>query len=165
MIDAQEAEWAQAREARKAHRKEHIWEPYQAATPPPPGEFDYRCVGCGEQQRTMRVLGNCHYCGQRELLTRDHIVPRARGGVDESWNVVLACEKDNLAKSHDHPECPCSSCKSAVVQHLMMIETIRHYSPRWADALRSIYEHGPSASRTGMPTPSRFYASVDSLKA
>jgi len=43
----------------------------------------------------------CAYCGNvfKELnLTRDHIIPRSRGGVDKWTNVVTACERDNHKK-------------------------------------------------------------------
>lgn len=44
----------------------------------------------------------CLYCGSffnRQLLTRDHIVPTSRGGVDDWMNVVAACKRCNQFKS------------------------------------------------------------------
>jgi hypothetical protein len=43
----------------------------------------------------------CAYCGGlfKELsLTRDHVIPRSRGGADKWMNVVTACEKCNHKK-------------------------------------------------------------------
>lgn len=40
----------------------------------------------------------CQYCGVRDDLTFDHVVPRASGGVTSWENVVAACSKCNLKK-------------------------------------------------------------------
>lgn len=40
----------------------------------------------------------CQYCGSRENLTFDHVVPRARGGITSWENVVAACSACNLHK-------------------------------------------------------------------
>lgn len=40
----------------------------------------------------------CAYCGSRENITLDHIVPRARGGLDTSHNVVACCKSCNQSK-------------------------------------------------------------------
>lgn len=40
----------------------------------------------------------CAYCGE-EATTRDHIVPRSRGGKDEWMNVVAACQPCNASKN------------------------------------------------------------------
>ena len=49
----------------------------------------------------------CLYCGDRfpaEMLTRDHIEPRSRGG-SESWtNLVTACRRCNQRKGDSTPE-------------------------------------------------------------
>lgn len=53
----------------------------------------------------------CQYCGRKKLelkstefLTRDHIVPRSRGGQDEWENVVLACNTCNNKKGPRTPK-------------------------------------------------------------
>ncbi len=49
----------------------------------------------------------CMYCGQhfsREVLTRDHILPRSRGGKDVWTNVVSACRSCNQRKGARLPE-------------------------------------------------------------
>ena len=49
----------------------------------------------------------CLYCGQRfspVLLTRDHIIPRSRGGKDTWTNVASSCQRCNHAKGAKTPE-------------------------------------------------------------
>ncbi|MBK8006817.1 MAG: HNH endonuclease [Gemmatimonadetes bacterium] len=48
----------------------------------------HRCA-CGRHRRDL---------GPRERLTRDHLVPRARGGPDTWLNVVTACSTCNHHK-------------------------------------------------------------------
>ncbi len=46
----------------------------------------------------------CCYCGRQkrpELLTRDHIIPLSRGGLDHWKNVVTACKPCNQKKGAD----------------------------------------------------------------
>lgn len=54
-----------------------------------------------------RDRGTCMYCGRSyplRQLTRDHIVPRSRGGKDEWTNVTTACLRCNGAKGSRTPE-------------------------------------------------------------
>ena len=46
----------------------------------------------------LRDEFTCQYCGSRDDLTFDHVVPRARGGVTSWDNVVAACSTCNLRK-------------------------------------------------------------------
>lgn len=49
----------------------------------------------------------CAYCGVRyghDVLTRDHVHPRSRGGVDKWENVVTACGGCNKYKDNKTPE-------------------------------------------------------------
>ena len=41
----------------------------------------------------------CQYCGSREELTFDHVVPRSKGGMTTWENVVAACSPCNLRKA------------------------------------------------------------------
>lgn len=51
------------------------------------------------RQNIFRRDGNtCQYCGSRQDLTIDHVVPRSRGGVDSWENCVTACRKCNNKK-------------------------------------------------------------------
>jgi hypothetical protein len=44
----------------------------------------------------------CVYCGSTENLTLDHVRPKAKGGRDETNNLVPACRECNLSKSTTH---------------------------------------------------------------
>ena len=46
----------------------------------------------------------CQYCGSRERLTVDHILPRSRGGRDTWENLVAACTPCNNQKGNRMPE-------------------------------------------------------------
>lgn len=49
----------------------------------------------------------CLYCGEEfpdEQLTRDHVVPLSRGGLDRWSNVVTACRSCNTRKGNRTPE-------------------------------------------------------------
>ena len=58
----------------------------------------------------------CHYCGHK-ATTKDHIVPRARGGKDARWNLVDACFPCNNAKADAWPTCGCTTCLHAARKH------------------------------------------------
>ena len=62
----------------------------------------------------------CHYCElwyKKKHITRDHIVPRAWGGVDEDFNIVPACRGCNMAKGSKPPTCICAYCQNSIEQH------------------------------------------------
>lgn len=44
------------------------------------------------------VLGDCVYCG-RPGRTRDHVIPKSKGGTNAPWNLVPACRDCNSFKS------------------------------------------------------------------
>jgi hypothetical protein len=46
----------------------------------------------------------CAYCGSAHKLTIDHIVPRAKGGVDFTKNLLCACYKCNQDKAYSPME-------------------------------------------------------------
>ena len=46
----------------------------------------------------LRDRFTCQYCGDREDLTFDHLVPRSKGGHTTWENVVAACRRCNAAK-------------------------------------------------------------------
>lgn len=45
----------------------------------------------------------CQYCGSREELTFDHVIPRSQGGMTSWENIVTACAPCNLAKGGRTP--------------------------------------------------------------
>jgi 5-methylcytosine-specific restriction endonuclease McrA len=56
---------------------------------------DYQCQYCGRRQNELKT---------RESLTRDHLVPMSRGGVNEWSNVVTACSSCNTRKANRLPD-------------------------------------------------------------
>lgn len=70
----------------------------------------YRCQYCGRAGHELR---------QRESLTRDHVVPISRGGLNVWTNVVTACSSCNTRKSnHLVDECG---------MHLLQVPTEPHF--------------------------------------
>lgn len=62
----------------------------------------------------------CHYCGAKlrsGQVTRDHVVPRGRGGLDIRWNIVPSCRTCNGLKSDKWPTCGCSFCSRTRRRH------------------------------------------------
>lgn len=65
----------------------------------------------------------CHYC---ELLlntrtfSRDHIVPRALGGEDETYNIVPSCKQCNRMKCEHWTCCTCATCTSSIGKHAQL---------------------------------------------
>jgi 5-methylcytosine-specific restriction endonuclease McrA len=51
----------------------------------------------------LRDRFTCQYCGSRDDLTFDHVIPRSKGGVTEWENVVAACSPCNLKKGDRLP--------------------------------------------------------------
>jgi 5-methylcytosine-specific restriction endonuclease McrA len=51
----------------------------------------------------LRDRFSCQYCGTREDLTFDHVIPRSRGGLTTWENVVAACSPCNLRKGGHMP--------------------------------------------------------------
>ena len=43
----------------------------------------------------------CAYCGNKNNLTIDHVVPRCKGGTDFTKNVVCCCNSCNQRKGHE----------------------------------------------------------------
>jgi 5-methylcytosine-specific restriction endonuclease McrA len=52
----------------------------------------------------LRDRFTCQYCGAREDLTFDHVIPRSKGGITSWENVVAACSPCNLAKGNRLPQ-------------------------------------------------------------
>lgn len=51
----------------------------------------------------LRDRFSCQYCGSRDDLTFDHVIPRSRGGQTTWENVVAACSPCNLRKGNKMP--------------------------------------------------------------
>ena len=62
----------------------------------------------------LRDRFSCQYCGSRDDLTFDHLIPRSRGGQTTWGNVVAACSGCNLRKGNSRrtkPRCGRRSCR------------------------------------------------------
>ena len=64
----------------------------------------YKGVNLTRQNIFKRDNFECQYCGTRRDLTIDHVVPRAKGGVDSWMNLVAASKKCNAKKDDYTPE-------------------------------------------------------------
>jgi 5-methylcytosine-specific restriction endonuclease McrA len=65
----------------------------------------YKKVVLTRKNILRRDLYKCSYCGRGDLpLTIDHVIPRARGGVDSWENLVCACTICNNKKGDRTPE-------------------------------------------------------------
>lgn len=51
-----------------------------------------------EWEREQELPQGCVFCGSKEELTSDHLIPRNRGGDDSSDNLVLACRLCNTSR-------------------------------------------------------------------
>lgn len=70
-----------------------------------------------EPRRTPTKDGFCHYCGiWFDVLTKDHIVPRAKGGPDDAWNINWSCWQCNQDKADNLPDCECAKCRGAILR-------------------------------------------------
>lgn len=52
----------------------------------------------------LRDRFQCQYCGNKDDLTFDHLIPRSRGGMTRWDNVTTACAPCNLAKGGKMPK-------------------------------------------------------------
>lgn len=58
----------------------------------------------------------CQYCGSRDDLQADHVIPEALGGPTSLWNLVTACRTCNSGKSATLiGEVPTSALAAAIV--------------------------------------------------
>ena len=57
------------------------------------------------RRNVLRRDGNrCQYCGSRDRLTLDHVLPKSRGGPDTWENLVAACVPCNNRKGNRTPD-------------------------------------------------------------
>jgi HNH endonuclease len=64
----------------------------------------YRGVVLSRQNIFKRDGGCCQYCGAREDLTLDHVMPKSRGGRTSWDNLATACRRCNSKKGDFTPE-------------------------------------------------------------
>lgn len=64
----------------------------------------YKRVNLSRHNIFKRDRNRCVYCGSRDSLTIDHVLPRSMGGRDTWDNLVTACQKCNAKKGSMTPE-------------------------------------------------------------
>nr|WP_245846122.1 HNH endonuclease [Longibacter salinarum] len=64
----------------------------------------YKRVMLSRKNIIKRDRSTCQYCGSRDDLTIDHVLPKSRGGRDTWENLVTACVSCNNAKGDRTPE-------------------------------------------------------------
>jgi 5-methylcytosine-specific restriction endonuclease McrA len=64
----------------------------------------FRRVELNRRNLFKRDKNTCVYCGSKENLTVDHVIPRSRGGKTIWDNVVTACHSCNNKKDNKMPE-------------------------------------------------------------
>jgi len=64
----------------------------------------YRQILLSRKNILRRDQHSCQYCGVRDRLTIDHVMPRSRGGRDAWENLVAACVPCNNRKGNRTPD-------------------------------------------------------------
>ncbi len=64
----------------------------------------YKGVVLSRQNIFRRDHGECQYCGAKEDLTLDHVLPKSRGGRTSWDNLITACKHCNSKKGDLTPE-------------------------------------------------------------
>ncbi|MFN3587833.1 MAG: HNH endonuclease [Spirosomataceae bacterium] len=64
----------------------------------------YKSVELSRGNIFKRDKHQCVYCGNKEDLTLDHVMPKSRGGKTSWDNLVAACRKCNARKGDYTPE-------------------------------------------------------------
>lgn len=64
----------------------------------------FKKVALSRQNIYKRDGYRCIYCGSRDRLTLDHVIPRSKGGRDSWQNLATACQGCNTAKGNRTPE-------------------------------------------------------------
>ena len=64
----------------------------------------YKRVNLSRHNIFKRDRNRCVYCGSKDSLTIDHVVPKSVGGRDTWDNLVTACQKCNAKKGSMTPE-------------------------------------------------------------
>lgn len=64
----------------------------------------YQSISLNRINIFRRDSFKCGYCGDKNNLTIDHVLPRSRGGKDTWQNLVTACESCNSKKGDRTPD-------------------------------------------------------------
>ncbi len=61
----------------------------------------FKTVVLNRKNLMLRDNHTCQYCGKKDQLTIDHVIPRSRGGKDTWQNMIVACHRCNHLKGHE----------------------------------------------------------------
>ncbi|GAA4447860.1 HNH endonuclease [Ravibacter arvi] len=64
----------------------------------------YKGVVMTRQNIFKRDRSTCQYCGAKDHLTLDHVIPKSKGGKSNWDNLVTACQRCNAQKGDLSPE-------------------------------------------------------------
>ena len=64
----------------------------------------YKKITLTRKNVMRRDRNRCQYCGSKDKLTIDHVMPRSRGGRDTWDNLVAACVPCNNRKGNRTPD-------------------------------------------------------------
>ena len=67
-------------------------------------QIPFKKISLTRQNIFKRDGFRCQYCGTRDGLTLDHVLPRSKGGHDSWHNLITACQKCNTYKGNRTPE-------------------------------------------------------------
>ncbi|MDI6402299.1 HNH endonuclease [Balneolaceae bacterium ANBcel3] len=67
-------------------------------------KIPYKNIVLSRKNILKRDNNRCLYCGSREALTIDHVIPKSRGGSDTWENLVSACNPCNHKKGNKTPK-------------------------------------------------------------
>jgi 5-methylcytosine-specific restriction endonuclease McrA len=56
------------------------------------------------KKEAERKARRCAYCGKHDPFTKDHVIPKSRGGSDDKSNLVWCCHSCNSKKWARTPE-------------------------------------------------------------
>ncbi|MEP6778573.1 MAG: HNH endonuclease [Gemmatimonadaceae bacterium] len=93
---------------------------------------DYQCQYCGRKSNELKT---------RESLTRDHLIPISRGGLNVWANVVTACSSCNTRKANRLPdEIGMHPLHAPVEPHFVHLSwAVRRLTPIQANYIRVFY--------------------------
>jgi 5-methylcytosine-specific restriction endonuclease McrA len=66
--------------------------------------FPYKGVVLSRQNIFKRDENTCQYCGSKDHLTLDHVIPKSRQGKTSWDNLTTACKHCNSKKGHYTPD-------------------------------------------------------------
>ncbi len=93
---------------------------------------EYTCQYCGRHRSNL---------GYRESLTRDHVVPKSRGGGNGWSNVVTACSRCNLDKGDRLPDEAGMTLRKQPSEpnHVELVWAVRKVTPIQAKYIAMFY--------------------------